>query len=231
MSTVPPVMPQQPGMPAPKKSSPLVWILAGIGGFLVLCFVGCGLFAFYAIHKVKEIGFDPELWKKNPGLAMTKLAAAAHPDMDVVSTNDNAGTITMRDKTTGKEATFKIDPDKGTMTIQTADGTLNFGANSAHIPSWVPVYPGSSPQGAFSAQAADANSGTWSFKTTDAVDKVLSYYQDQLKSAGMTVTLTTVGAGGGLVSAESSDKNRTAIVTVANSTGTTEGSITVTEKK
>ncbi|SRR5579871_2218189 len=236
MSTIPPSMPsQQPmggGAPAPKKTSPLVWILAGIGGFLVLCFIGCGLIGFYALHKVKQMGFDPDLMKKNPGLAMTKMAASLHPDMDVVSTNDSAGTITMRDRKTGKEATFKVDSDKGTLVIQTDEGTVKFGANTgAQMPSWVPTYPGSTVDGTFSISGDKGSQGTFTFKSSDSAEKVISFYQDQLKSAGMNITMTSVGGAGGTVSAENADKSRTVLVVVSDSSGSTTGSITVAEKK
>ena len=74
MST-PPTMPMDPGQSAPqaKKTSPLVWILAGIGIFIVLCMVTCSIGGFFLMHKVKEAGFDSALMQKNPGLAMAKM--------------------------------------------------------------------------------------------------------------------------------------------------------------
>lgn len=230
MSTMPPGVPQQPlgapsGQPGAKKNSPLVWILGGIAGFMVLCFIGCSAIAFYASHKLREVA-------NNPGLAMTKMASLLYPDMDVVSSNEATNSITLRDKKTGKQATYKFDNAKGTLSVETADGTVSFGSGAAAPPpAWVPVYPGSTPEGAFSAHAADGNSGTWSFKTSDGADKVILYYQDQLKSAGLNVSMTASEVGGGMVTAEDSGKTRTIIVTAGSSSGATSGSISITEKK
>src|SRR5579863_9141162 len=97
--------PQVPVAPA-KKTSPLVWIL---GGLVVLMFGGmvtCGVIGYLATRVIRNAGFDPDLMRSNPGLAMTKMAAAIYPNLQVVSTDDRSGTIVMREKSTGKIMTF-----------------------------------------------------------------------------------------------------------------------------
>jgi hypothetical protein len=249
MSTMPPPV---PGAPA-KKTSPLVWIL---GGLVVLMFGGmltCGIVGFLAIRAVKNAGFDPDLMQRNPGLAMAKMAAALHPDLQTVSTDERAGTITMREKSTGKLVTFKFDPDRktlvvtgddgkqvsigvtgddksGAVTVQSAEGSVRFGAGGK-VPEWVPVYPGASPEGNYSAQTPQGEQNSFSFKTQDAPSKVLSYYQDQLKSAGLTLTQSIASGEGGMVSAENGDKSRTVVVTVGTSTEGTQTNVIAIEKK
>ncbi len=232
MST-PPNIPMQSGEPVPKKTSPLVWILAGVGGFIVLCMVGCGILGYFAMHKLKEAGFDADLMQKNPNLAMIKMVTAFTPNVEVLNTNDRAGTVTVRDKTTGKTMTYKFDPDKKSMVITGENGEeVKIGANATNrMPDWVPVYPGSTPEGSYSVQSTDGSSGSFSFKTTDAASKVTSYYQDQLRSAGFNVTLVSSGDQGGMLSAEDSGKKRTIIITAGASDGTTTASVTVSEKK
>jgi hypothetical protein len=234
-SSVPPKFDPQTGAPiAAKKTSPLVWILAGIGGFIVLCMVGCGIIGYFAMHKLKDAGFDSDLMKKNPGLAMTKMVTALNPNFDVVSTDDRAGTVTVREKSTGKTVTYKFDPDKKSLVIIGSDGAemkIGSGAAATPMPAWAPVYPGSSPQGSYSVQSTEGNSGTFTFKTPDAASKVTSFYQDQLRAAGFNVTLVSSGDQGGMLSAEDADKKRTIIVTAGASNGTTTGSVTVNEKK
>lgn len=236
MSTVPPSMPQSdvPPQPAAKKTSPLVWILAGIGIIVVLATITCGVGAFFIGRAVKNAGFDSGLMKKNPGLAMTKMVTAMNPDLTVVSTNDSAGTVTVREKSTGKTVTYKFDPDKKSLVIIGSDGAemkIGSGAAATPMPAWAPVYPGSSPEGSYSVQSSEGNSGTFTFKTPDAASKVTSYYQDQLRAAGFNVTLVSSGDQGGMLSAEDADKKRTIIVTAGASNGTTTGSVTVNEKK
>jgi hypothetical protein len=222
-----------PPQPAAKKTSPLVWILAGIGIIVVLGMVTCGVGAFFIGRAVKNAGFDSDLMKKNPGLAMTKMVTALNPNFDVVSTNDSAGTVTVREKSTGKTVTYKFDPDKKSLVITGEDGAeVKIGGSAANkMPDWVPIYPGSSPEGTYSVQSAEGNSGTFTFKTPDAASKVTSYYQDQLRAASFNVTLVSSGDQGGMLSAEDADKKRTIIITAGASSGTTTASVIVNEKK
>jgi hypothetical protein len=242
-----------PPQPA-KKTSPLVWILGGIAVLMFGGMLTCGLVGFLAVRAVKNAGFDPDLMKRNPGLAMAKMAAAVNPNMETVSTNERTGTITMRDKSSGKIVTFKFDTDKkslvvvgdngeevtfrasgtgkdGAVTVQSSEGTLKFGAAAGNTgPAWVPVYPGSSPQGTMATQSKDGSSNTFTFKTGDSAGKVISYYQDQLKSAGFDVKLVANAEQGGMVQAEDAAKKRTVIVTVGTSDEGTQGSVMAVEK-
>lgn len=256
MSTTPPaVPPQNPAAPG-KKISPLVWIL---GGFAVLMFGGmltCGIVGFLAMRAVKNAGFDPDLMKRNPGLAMAKMAGTLHPELQVVSTDEHNGKIVMRNKRTGKLMTFRFDPDQKTLvmtgddgkdvtitgsgsgadsrvTLKSSDSTVTFGAGAgnAKIPAWVPAYPGSSPEGTYSAETPEGSQNTFSFKTPDAPSKVASFYQDQLKAGGFTVSQMINGDSGGMVSAETADKKRTVVVTVAASNSGTQASVMAIEKK
>jgi hypothetical protein len=186
---------------------------------------------------------------------MAKMVAAVNPDAEVVSTNDRSGTITVREKSTGKTMTMRFDPDKKTMVIVGDDGkeatvkisgegnngsveinggdtSLKFGgaAAGAALPSWLPVYPGSSPQGAMSTQTKDASQNSWTFKTSDAAGAVITFYQDKLKGEGMTVNMASQTGNGGMVMAEDKATNRTVMVTAGSENGGTVGSLTVIQK-
>jgi hypothetical protein len=174
----------------------------------------------------------------------------------VVSTNDRKGVITMRNKSTGQTMTFRFDPDKktmvmtgddgkdvtvgvtgedknGTVTVQTADGTVAIGQNAGKPPAWVPVYPGAAPSGAgvYSADKAEGSQSTFTFTTKDAPPKVLSYFQDQLKSDGFTVNQMVSGDQGGMLTAEDTGKKRTVVVTAGTSGDETQASVMAVEKK
>jgi hypothetical protein len=214
-----------------------------------------GLVTYFVMHKAKQAGFDTALLKKNPAYAAAKMAITLNPDIETVKDDDSNGIITVREKKTGKLMTFKFDADKKTMVItdengkeatvkvsgdgekgalevQSSDGTVKFGAASSNqMPSWVPVYPGSSPQGTFSAQTKDGNQSTFTFKTKDAAAKVMSYYQDQLKAGGFTINMSTAGPQGGMVMAEDSGKTRSVMLTVGGSADNTDVSVTSIEKK
>lgn len=260
MASNPPVPPAPPApgaggpVPAPKKTSPLVWILGGLGGCLVLviiCVVGVGLFV---AHKAKQAGLDPDLIKRNPALAAVKLAVAANPDVDLVSTDEGRQQITIREKKTGKTYTMSFDDAKkgkftfkedgkeavtisganGTVEMKSAEGTVRIGGN-AKVPTWVPDYPSSQPQGAFSAQGKDGEGGTFTFKTRDSSDKVVSYYQDQFKSLGMKVTsnITTQNgqsSAGMLIGQDEANKHTVTVVIGTEGGETTVGVTYATNK-
>ena len=102
MSTSPSMGPQKTGIPpAPLKSTGakvLLWILGGFAGlvlFLIVCGAGLG---FYMVHKARQAGMDTELMRKNPALAMAKMTVTANPDVQIVSSNDSAGTMVVRHK-------------------------------------------------------------------------------------------------------------------------------------
>jgi hypothetical protein len=245
--------PTPPGLPGAKKTNPLVWI---IGGVVVLMFgvmLTCGVAGFLAFRAVKNAGFDPELMERNPGLAMAKMAGVLHPGYQIVSTNERTGTITMREKSSGKVMTFKFDPEKktlvmsdedgkqvkitgddkaGSVAIESGDGTVRFGAGAgSKAPAWAPVYPGSSAEGTYSAQTADGDQYSFSFKTKDGAAKVISYYQDQLKSTGFAVTVISSSDQGGMVQGTDDTRKRMVLVTVGASDEGTQASVMLTEKK
>jgi hypothetical protein len=258
MSTpVPPAFPPQApaSLPPGKKPSLLIWILGGIVVLMLGVTVMCGLGGYFLMRKAKEAGFDSRLLKANPGYAAAKMAVTMNPDFESVSTDDSSGTIIVREKKTGKVMNFKFDPEKktmvitgedgqetkftanadggkGSLTVQGPDGTMKFGANDgAPMPAWIPAYPGSSPKGTFSTQTKDGNQATFTFNTSDAPAKVMTYYQDQLKAGGFAINMATTTPQGGIVMAEDSGKTHSVMLTVGTSGDGTSVSLTSIEKK
>lgn len=257
-SSVPPAFPAPDRAPLPpgKKPNILLWVIGGVVVLMLGVTAMCGLGGYFLMRKAKEAGLDSGLMTKNPAYAAAKMAVTMNPGIETVSSDDSSGTITIREKNTGKTTTLKFDPDKKTMVVidengkqatvkvtgegdkgaievQGADGAnLKFGAAAGNqLPSWVPLYPGSSPQGTFSAQSKDGNQTTFSFKTKDAPPKVISYYQDQLKSGGFTINMTTTSPQGGMVMAEDSAKTRTVMLTLSGSGEGTDVSVVSSEKQ
>jgi hypothetical protein len=276
MSTVPPSVPpsippgvppnvppsQQIGLPpvVPKSSGTkvLLWIVGILLGLILISFVSCAALGFFAMHKMKQSGFSSDLMKKNPALATAKMAVAMSPDTEIVSSDDDAGTITVRDKKTGKIVTMKFDPQKKSMVVtdengkttsmttsgeganasmvmKGPDGTVKIGAGSDKAPDWVPPYPGSSPQNAFSASNGGERSGSYSFVTKDPVDKVESFYGDALKSSGFAVSnmnsTNSEGKAGGMVSGGEKTTNRAVVVGLSTETDGTHVNVTYSIKQ
>lgn len=245
--------------PAPPKSSgskTLFWVLGIVLFVIVACFGSCAVLGFYAMHKAKQAGFDSDLMKKNPGLATAKMAAAMNADVEVISSDDNAGTITVRDKKSGKITTMKFDPQKKAMVItddkgnttsmtttgegsnasmemKSSEGTVKIGANADKAPAWVPAYPGATLQNTFSATTNGEQSGSYTFTTSDSADKLISFYGDSLKSGGFAVSnLTTSSNGkvGGMVSGEDKANKRTVVISISTESDGTHANVTFAVK-
>jgi hypothetical protein len=233
-----PVFPPQAGMaaapvagaaPVPRKTSPLVWVLVIILGLFVLgaiAVVGTGLFI---VHKVRQAGFDPELMRQNPGFAISKMIAASNPDVQVLSTDEGAGKITVRDKKTGKVVTMTFDDAKQgkfSFSAQGDDGktaSLEFGAGADKLPSWIPAYPGGKTVGTFAinGNSGEGNGGAFSFSTSDSPEKVLSFYEDKYKELGLGVKMVTHTSEGGMILGADEGEKRSLHVIVGRESGET----------
>jgi len=248
-----PVIPPSQGA----KSNVVLWIVGIIVGVMLLCFGSCAVIGFYAMHKAKQAGLDSELMKKNPALATAKMAVMMNRDTELVSSDDDSGTIVVRDKKTGKTATMKFDPEKksmvvidengktatltttgeganGGMEMKTDEGTVKVGVGADKAPDWVPGYPGASIQNTFSASKGSEQNGVYTFVTKDAVDKVSSYYGDSMKSAGFTVTNVSSnsdGKMGGMVSGEDKSNKRTIVVVLTTEDDGTHANVTYSVKQ
>jgi hypothetical protein len=254
-----PVVPPPPGTPpqaaAKKGLGPLGWILVGCGGLILvggLIFGGLMAAGGYFVKK-KAAEFE-----KNPTFAAAKLAVQLNPDLEIVSTDEGHATLTVKNKKTGEVATFSAEDAKnghfefktkegtatfdasgkeGVIKVTTAKGeTATFGAGSPqNLPSWLPAYPGGTTQGNFSNTSDEGRTAAFTVTTKDPVDKVLDFYESQLKAAGFKVDKTTVTSngqtGGGTVTAKSEDEKREASVIVSTSNDETSAMVTFTEKK
>ena len=221
---------------AARKTSPLVWILVVVVGLFVLggiAVVGTGLFI---AHKVHQAGFDPELMQRNPGLAVAKMVTAFNPDAEVLHRDDGAGTITVRDRKTGKVVTLNFDDVKSGrfhFSAQDENGktaSMEFGGSASKLPSWIPTYPGSNPQVAFTASGTDGEGGTFSFTTSDAPQSVMQFYQDKFKQIGMQVTNVMSSEEGGMVNGTDDASHRTLNVVISKSNGQTSAAVTYGKK-
>jgi hypothetical protein len=211
----PPVAPQAP--PGKKATSPLVWILAGCGGLILICAVVMMAGGYFLAHKVKGYA---EIAKKNPAMAAAKMMVAFNPEVEIVAEDDDRGIITIRNKKTGEEITMNAEDikagklkfknekgeevtfeghgegGKGGLTIKSNKGETTFGTGNAQsLPSWVPSYPGVTPITSMSKSSGEGIYGNYSFQTSDAGAKVLEFYQSAFKASGFTVERTDVGGG------------------------------------
>lgn len=225
MSTYPS---QYPPPGAQRKTSPLVWILAILGVFVMLVIVAVAGIGLFVAHKVKEAGVDSDSMKRNPALATIKVMAALNPNIEIVTLDEDKGFVTVRDKKSGR--TFKVtfdDAKRGKFTMQEEgkDPVTITTRGDFNVPTWIPDYPHSTPQGSFATEFSTGDSGNFTFKTKDSVSKVLSYYEDGFRSEGMEIEHKP----GNVISAKRGQKS--AVVMVGTGDGDSSVSVTFEAKK
>lgn len=174
MSSTPSTSPQPAGAPptppagAGSGAKIVLWIVGGFVGFGVLCIIGIMVVFSLVVHKAKQSGLDPELMKNNPGLAVAKLAVTANPDVEMISSNDSAGTMVVRDKKTGQVLKLKFDPEKKSMVVTDENGkTATFTADTQNSRLQV-----TGPDGKTASITADAQAGKVEVKGPDGSIKM-----------------------------------------------------------
>jgi hypothetical protein len=240
-----------------KKMSALGWIAIGCGAIAILCLLAFGGIAFiggrFLKHKAAE-------FEKNPTLAAAKLVVQANPELEVVESDEDAGTLTIKNTKTGEVVTLNAkDIQDGKLTVTTKDGTTTvdgsqtgeggtlkvtndkgeqavFGATAGapkDLPSWVPVYDGGTVEGAYSATTAEGRSATFTLKSADSVDQVAEFYKSRLEGSGLKVERSTYETSGQktiVLAGKTDDDKRTFTVTVSNSEGQTQALVNYAEK-
>jgi hypothetical protein len=228
---------------------PLGWIAIGCGVILVFCVIAFGVFGYFVKRGVDK-------FKQNPAKTAAEFMVRANPDLELVSTDDKAGTLTVHNKKTNETVTmnfddikngkFKVTSDKGTATFDGSGGgikvtdekgqTATFGGGGPqNLPSWLPVYPGAASQNALASTTNEGRSGGFTLTTKDTIEQVANYYETQLKAAGLKVEKNMMSANdktsGGTVSGSSDDKKRTAAVILSTSDAGTQAMVSYEEKK
>lgn len=246
----PPPTAQPPGK---KKVSPWVWVLGGCLVLIVVILLLMGACTWFVADEVKDMAAD---FEANPAKAAAEMAVRLNPDLELISSDEEAGTMTVRQESTGEEITldfdeiaegrFSFETDEGESTIsfdpqgeggvtfEGPEGKTTFGANAGgDLPSWIALYPGASePQGAYSSTTGDQRSGAVSFRTTDPVARVLEFYERSLKATGLEVSKTTFtaqGSDGGMLNGSSEEPQRSVTVMVNEEDGETAIAVNYTE--
>jgi hypothetical protein len=243
----PPGVAPQPVPPPPRKGlSPLAWIGIGCGALAVLAVIGFTIMLAAGGWFLKK---QADKLEKNPALTAAEWIVRANPDLEVVSTDEDAGTLTIKNTKTGETVTMNAkDVKEGHIEFKTKDGTAVFDASGKdgtvkvtdekgnqvatlqagggapqNLPSWLPVYPGGAIQGTFDTNNAEGRSASFTLTTPDSGDKVLSFYESRLKEAGLkvdsTITSNTAEGKGGILTASGENPARNVNVLV----GTAEG--------
>lgn len=215
--------PPPPGAPAVKKKGlpTLAWVGIGCAGLLLVAAVVVAIGLSFAAKKIKDTAAD---FQDNPGMATAEMVVRMNPELELVDSDREKGTLTIRDKKSGeevtvnfedveqgklgfksgdKETTFTFGQGEGKEGVQISaegdDGTTQMkiggGTSSEDLPDWVPVYPGTSPVTAFLTTGSDGTSGAFSMNTSDSPEKVLAYYAEALSDLGGEPRRSTFSSG------------------------------------
>jgi archaellum component FlaG (FlaF/FlaG flagellin family) len=232
--------------PERKGLHPLAWVGIGCGVLLVIVVCVTLIAGFFVARKVKDVASD---FENNPGLAAARFIVKASPELEEVEVDEEAGTMTIRNTTTGElitvnfedieegrfswtadgeEVTVDVsDAEDGTVKIESSDGKgwqLSAGEVSDEVPSWVPIYPGTDPAGGTTMKSSDGMTGNFELTTDDPVAGVIAFYQETLKARGFTVSVNTFtgeGSDGGMVNASAADEKKSVVVVISREDGPT----------
>ncbi len=181
MTTPPPMYPPASMPEGPKKTPVWVWILAAVGGVIVLGIIAISLLGYYAFQKVKEVANSPT--------AAAALIAKIDPDLEVLDVDESKKVIRVRNKKNNEEVTLNMsDILEGKLKVshEGKDGVESFElGGKVKLPNWLPPYPGAEPKGIGAAKSdKEGEGGMFTFESSDAPDKILAFYKEGLSKKG-----------------------------------------------
>ncbi len=211
MTTPPPMYPPTP-LEGPKKTPVWVWILAAVGGMIVLGVIAISLLGYYAFQKVKEVATSPT--------AAAALIARIDPDLEVLDVDESKKVIRVRNKRNNEEVTLSMnDIMQGKLKVshEGKHGTETFElGGKVKLPAWMPQYPGAEVHGMgmASSDKEGAMGGMYGFASTDAPEKILAFYKEGLEKHGFKAEEGVKGLGVSMLLMKS-DSGGSATVTVS----------------
>ncbi len=234
------------GEQAPAKKGIPAWAWVGIGcaAMVIVILVVVMIGGFFVARKVQDVAAD---FEENPALATARMIVKLNPELEEVSVDEDAGTMTIRNTKTGDEITvnfedieegrFSFTTDEGEITVDASemkesgsikvtdeDGTVVLSTGAAvseDVPSWVPVYPGTEATSRHTMRTEDEQTGGFELETADTVKEALEFYKAALEGEGFEVVVNTFSqddSEGGMVNGSHGEKGRN-VVAIFNSEG------------
>ncbi len=237
----------------PQGTHPLVWVAVGCAAVIVLSGLALVTAGYFVYNKTKNAF---ESMEENPVVAASKLIAAANPEIEVVDADEENRVVTFRNTETGKEYTIDFEDieqgrvnffsddgslslhveagedNPGSLTVTTDEGTTKFGAvaRPEDLPSWLPVYPGTTPVAHYTSETTEERSGAYTIETGDDLEDVIDYYVTELEKKGFAIENRFTSSDGGMVTAKSSDGALTVNLAASVDGGTVEAIVNFVEK-
>ncbi len=221
-----------------KKGVPVwAWVGIGCGALMIVVLVVVMVGGFLLARKAKDFAAELE---ENPARTIARGIIMANPELEEVSADDEAGTITIRNTKTGETTTVNYDEitegklsfttDKGEITVDASElkesGTINItddeggvvfstgGAVSDDVEAWVPIYPGCEPANRHTMRTEQEQTGGFELETPASVKEALEFYRAALEGEGYQVavnTFTQEESEGGMVNGSHGEKGRNVV--------------------
>lgn len=234
--------------PKKKGLSTLAWIGIGCGVLLMIAAVALLVVGMIAARKLKDVAGD---FKANPEMAAARLIVKMNPELEEVSADEQAGTITVRHKKTGEVVTVSIqdlkegrikfttdegevsveakgEGEEGTVSVTKGDQTwkLKTGVETVgEIPAWVPVIPGGEVESPHVVTSEGKTSGGFQLRTSESVEAATDFYRERLKAGGFEVNVNTFSMGeaesGAVVTGSQGDGGRNMTAMIRTEEGAT----------
>ncbi len=232
-----------------KGLGPLAWVAIGCGALLVVGVLLVGGLTWWGYTKAKQVAGDLD-FEGNPGLAAARVAIRLNPELEEVAVDEQAGTITVRNTTTGEELTVDwSEIEQGRMRFSSGDRELTVEGDSGgeggglkvsggegggfelstgnrvsdEIPPWVPVPEGAEPTERHAMSHAEGTNGGFQLELDRPVGDVLDLYRERLAADGFAVRVNTFegdGESGGMVTGSDEAGGRNVVVMVRDQAGT-----------
>ena len=207
-----------------KKLHPLAWVGIGCGVLLVLVMGVVAVGGLFLARKAKDV---IEEVRENPAAVAAETFVRLNPELETIDSDRDAGTITVREKSTGKVTIFNYeDIQEGRFSFEGEDGEVlsidasdasdgsealvqmtssdgqktTFGAtgDAVELPSWLPHFPGPvTDHAGFSSVTNERRSGTFTFKVEGAGAEVLTFYEEVMEDLNLEASRNAHEGGGG----------------------------------
>lgn len=203
-----------------KGLSPLAWIGIGCGGLLIIGMIVVTIGGYFAVKTASDFVGD------NPAAAAAEAIVSLNPELELIESNREAGTMTVRETSTGKQVTVdysalergelsfddgsgetvSIDAsaavaaaaEGGPITINSGGSTMTIGGSGAatEVPSWLGEFPGTKSDEGGYTGTSNGKRSGIYSFKTDDATAALAYYEGRLEALGLEADRSSFSGGG-----------------------------------
>jgi len=211
--TTPPPMYAPPAPEGPKKTPIWVWILAAVGGMIVLAIIGISLAGYFLFQKAKEVATNPA--------AAAAIISKLDPNLEVLDVDEEKKIIRVRNKENNEEVTLNLsDILQGKMKIshEGKDGVETFElGGKVKLPRWLPAYPGAEMKSIGAGRSdKEGSGGLATFETADPPEKIISFYRGALEKESFKAEEGAQVAGASVLIMKTESGNAATITVTPN---------------